>query len=252
MIFPAISALMVLIILASPWGLEPAPVYTDHDPLSPAAVADKQIDEELSQKALEIPPEDLGAAFLANQTMIELIELATRGIRIHTPDGVIDEKTASEKRAEFERRQEIYAAAILQRGFQDFSGKYSLASVTQACARSGSLWVSGALEGAFDAYEIVQSGFRLELAVTLADKLAQSDDIGVLELEGVVVESTMVLADPLNSDYFLEGKGANDRIEIRPRLDVVDAWPEWAGPLKRRDLERCILVLERESSQLVQ
>ena len=207
---------------------------------------DGAVDEALLAKALKIPARDLAGSFLVNRYLIKLTELAGANVRIHTPEGTIDQRSAAARRRESEARLAAYRHAIMQRGFASLAGVYAVDSVSPACARAGSLWLGGAQEGIFEKYEIVQDSFELTLNVTLAPQPGQPAEGKTFGLEGVVVESALVFEDPMNSDYFLDGKAADGRITIKPRPDVVNSWPEWAGPPKKRDLENCSLVLRRE------
>ncbi|HAU22840.1 MAG TPA: hypothetical protein DCS24_09675 [Erythrobacter sp.] len=209
----------------------------------------QDVDPELVAAALKSSPEGLGVSFLVNRYMIKLADLATEGIQIQTPEGVIDKRSATVKKRESERRLHAYRQAILQRGFDDLSGVYRIASVTPSCADSRSLWLSGAVEGIFEKFEFSQRSFEFALSITPTIESGIKDDIGTLDLEGVVVESNLVIEDPINSDYFLEGESLGERIEIRPRLDVLKGWPSWASPPKKRDLKNCKLVLERHESE---
>lgn len=249
MIFPAISLVASLGSLGGPAEAasdEALPIAVSGHPASETA---EEFDDELKASALEASPDDLGVAYLVALNLIEMTEIAGGGIQIHTPEGVIDERNAPRKRKEFQSRLDIYHEAIFERGFDDFSGQYSVASVSPSCAKSGSLWLSGPVEGAFESYTIAQEEFTLTLTLSLALKPGMQTDLGSFELEGVAVESSLALADPINSDYFLKGRLLDGRLEIRPRLDVLDGWPKWAGPPEKRDLERCVLVLQRKPSE---
>ncbi len=207
------------------------------------------VDEALLARAMDASPEDLGVSFLVNRYMIKLTELVGGNLQIHTPEGTIDEKSATKRRVEFDKRLRAYRHAITQRGFQDLSGEYKLASIEPSCAKVGSLLMGGAQEGIFEQYEIMQDAFELTLSLTVEGEPGQNIDIGTFDFTGVVVESSLVLEDPMNSDYFLDGRLRAGRIEIKPRLDVLNGWPKWAGPPKRRDMENCRLVLERVESE---
>lgn len=214
-----------------------------------SSAQDQAVDKALLARAMKASPEDLGTSFLVNRYMINMTELVGGNLRIHTPEGTIDEKSAAKQRVEFEKRMRAYRHAIEQRGFQDFSGEYKLSSIEPSCARTGSLLLGGAQEGIFEKYEIKQDSFELTLSVTLKAELSQRPEIGTFDFAGVAVESSLVFEDPMNSDYFVDGSGTSGRIEIRPRIDVLKGWPQWASPPKKRDLENCKLVLERQENE---
>lgn len=207
---------------------------------------DGPVDEALVAKALKASPEDLGTAFLFNRHLVMMTELASDNIQIHTPEGTIDKNSATQRRREFEERDRAYRHAIMQRGFAKLAGNYTLASVSPACERSGSLILAGAREGIFERFEMVQGAFDLTLKVTITPQPGHSAEVSTFEIEGVAVESSLVLVDPMNMDYYLKGKAGDDQLEIKPSLDVLESWPSWAGPPKKRDLEICTLLLQRE------
>ena len=213
------------------------------------AAQQEDADPELVATALRASPRDLGISYLTNRSLIKMADLVGGGIQIHTPQGVIDERSAAKQKQEGQNRLQAYRKAILQRGFRDVSGAYKVASVTPSCADTGSLWLGGAVEGILEEYVFSQESFELVLAITPKLEPGIKDDIGTFDLEGVVVESAIVIEDPFNSDYFLEGRGFDDRIELKPNLDVLKGWPKWAGPPKKRDLERCKLVLEKDKPE---
>jgi hypothetical protein len=215
-----------------------------------ASIAQQEdADPELVAAALQASPGDLGLSYLANRSLIRMADLVGGGIQIHTPQGVIDESSAAKQKQEGERRLRAYREAILQRGFENFSGTYKVASVTPSCADTGSLWLGGAVEGILEEYVFSQESFELVLSITPKIEPGTMDDVGTFDLEGVVVESAILIEDPFNSDYFIEGEGFGDRIELKPNLNVLKSWPKWAGPPKKRDLERCKLVLMKEKPE---
>lgn len=249
MILQNANILIALIFLSTFGDLTPRANVTNATSDFAASETDKASDDDLTAKAMNASAEDLGMAYLVNQSLIKMTEMASAGIQIHTADGIIDDRTAAQKRKEFERRLQIYRDAMMLRGFEDFTGKYSVASVKSACAKSGSLWLSGSAEKAFKDYEIVQDGFSVKLTLKINPEAGAPSANGAFALEGVAVESTLVIEDPINSDYYIKGFLKDGRLEIRPRLEVLNGWPEWASPPKKRDLERCILVLQRDEGQ---
>lgn len=212
-----------------------------------SAERDQAVDEKLVARALAAPSENLGTAYLVSKNLVEFAGYAQDGIEIVTPEGKISERNAKSYLRRYQGRLAAYRQAIARRGYQSLAGTYSVASVTKACARSGSMLMGGAEEGVFKTIKIAQDDFEITLQLTLevGEDEASSDD-KTLDTPGVIVESAIVIAEPLNSDYFLQGTYSPNRIELKPRLDVLESWPNWAGPPKKNDLENCTLVLERK------
>lgn len=242
-----LSALAMLQCAALPFGIAITP-QAAAQPSDEAPVAqDKAVDERLVARALAVPSADLGTAYLVSKNLVEFAGFAQGGIQIVTPEGKINERNAKTYLRRYQGRLAAYRQAIARRGYQSLAGTYAVASVTKACARSGSMLMGGTEEGVFKTIEIAQDGFEitLKLALELEDSEASADD-KTLDTPGVVVESAVVVAEPLNSDYFHQGEFSSDRIELKPRLDVLGSW---AGPPKKSDLENCTLVLERQDEE---
>ncbi|MEI2422255.1 hypothetical protein V6O07_18385, partial [Arthrospira platensis SPKY2] len=56
--------------------------------------------------------------------------------------------------------------------------------------------------------------------------------------------------DPFNSDYTLKGEVTGSTIVLRPDTKrVLAAWPKWAGPPAREDLDSCVVTLERPAPE---
>ena len=54
----------------------------------------------------------------------------------------------------------------------------------------------------------------------------------------------MAFDDPGNSDYSLVAEIEDGKIVVKPDPRVLDTWPQWAGPPKRKDLSNCTVTLQ--------
>lgn len=82
---------------------------------------------------------------------------------------------------------------------------------------------------------------RLEIYTEAINRRGFEDVSG--RYTGTSTESRLVLMDPLNSDYYINGRIEDGRIKLSPDTRVLDAWPGWAGPPDRRDIEDCRVEL---------
>lgn len=203
-------------------------------------------DDNLLAAALSASAEDLASGFLVSRNLVEVLGHMQEGMRIVTPDGAIDAGSAQAEKQKIENRLSIYRRVIQRRGFKLVRGTYSVAEVSPECAASGSMVLSGASKKVFDRIDILGDGFELTLKVHLAPGASEgAAPAQSVTLHGAVVESTVVVADLLNSDYFIVGQSSPDRIVLKPAPDVLESWPSWASPPRKSDLEKCTLVLRR-------
>jgi len=205
--------------------------------------------------ALSVPPAVLANSYLLTQTRLAFISMlsemkphVTGSLKIVTPEGEIDASNYPDLQKKFEHRQAIYRQAIEKRGFATgLSGEYFVSSVKPSCAKSGSMLLRGASEKVFDKLTLAQDGFDMTMtAFVAADPSKGLDKDFELPLEGVAVENALAFVDFANSDYHLNGVITPNGIELRPDPDVLEAWPKWASPPAKRDLENCVLILERK------
>jgi len=199
-----------------------------------AATADDaaKVDDKLLAKALSAPAGDLAQGYASSKSTLGMLKMAEAGITIQLGD-------RRKVRKEYETRLATYTAAIEQRGLQDISGDYTAAAT--GCGKSGSSW-AGMVEEGFDKVVIKQAGPEITLTV-MGQYKGEPLEMGA---DGVTVEDMLSMIDPMNSDYPLNGRIEEGRITIRPQADfVLRAWPGWAGPPKREDVESCVVTLRR-------
>lgn len=148
-------------------------------------------------------------------------------------------KNAAKYRKRLETRLANYEAAIARRGAIDLSGRYA-ATASEACEHAGSLWIGVIVEPTFIAVRIDQTGADATLSVEVEIDGKQL----ALDNRAAVVESSIAVSDSMNPDYFALGTLSGGRLVIRPDAAVLGAWPGWASPPKRADVEACELLLE--------
>jgi len=206
------------------------------------ATADEatKVDNKLLAKALAAPAGDLAQGYASTKSTLGILGLAEAGATIQLPDRKVTQRNVAKVRKEYETRLATYTVAIEQRGATDIAGDYA-ASAT-GCVKSGSMW-AGIIEQGFDKVVVTQTGPEVTLTV-MGEFKGEPLEIGA---EGVTVEDMISMTDPMNSDYPLSGRIGEGRITIRPQADqVLQAWPGWAGPPKRADVESCVVTLERK------
>lgn len=205
-----------------------------------AATADEsaKVDNKLLAKSLAAPAGDLAQGYASSKSTLGMLKMAEAGITIQLGNKKITQGNVGKVRKEYETRLATYTAAIEQRGMRDIAGDYTAAAT--GCAKSGSSWASMVEEG-FDKVVITQTGPEVTLTV-----MGQYKDKPLeMGAEGVTVEDMLSMIDPMNSDYPLSGRIEEGRITIRPETDfVLRAWPTWARPPKRADVERCVVTLQ--------
>jgi len=193
------------------------------------------------EDCLKAPARDLARSYLADrfvlQDVLPMVEQGFIDTMVVGRDR-ISGKNATKFRKRLEARLANYEAAIEQRGGVDLSGRYA-ATATGACAHAGSLWIGVILEPTFIAVRIDQEGADATLSVEVEIDGKQL----ALDNRAAVVESSIAVSDSMNSDYFALGALNDGRLVIRPDPAVLGAWPGWASPPKRADIEACELVL---------
>ncbi len=197
---------------------------------APGALRVPSLDEALAASAVDLAK----GLFFTRQvirTLLPFVEKTGATLRTGLIPGLeIDRDTVQVARSVLEARLAIYETAARQRGYKDISGRYR-AKATSSCARSNSMWAMGAARSRD--LKIKQDGFDILIGHGSA-----------FEAPGVVVESVLVFTDPRNTDYPFTGKIDATRLTIRPDVDTVRAaWPGWAGPPSRKDLEDCEIRL---------
>jgi hypothetical protein len=209
-------------------------------PALDAATAEEaaQVDSKLLAKALEAPAGDLAQGYASSKSTLGMLKMAEAGITIQLGDKKVTQANVGKVRKDYQARLATYAAAIEQRGMRDIAGDYTAAAT--GCGKSGSSW-AGMVEAGFDKVVIKQEGPEVTLVV-MGEYEGKPLEMGA---EGVTVEDMLSMIDPMNSDYPLSGRIEDGRITIRPQADLVlRAWPGWAGPPQRADVESCVVTLE--------
>jgi len=200
------------------------------------------VDNKLLAKALAAPAGDLAQGYASSKSTLGMLEMAEHGITVQLGNKTVTQRNAAKVRKEYETRLATYLAAIEQRGVTDIAGDYTAAAT--GCAKSGSAW-AGLVEEGFDRVVITQAGPEVTLTAK-GEYDGRPLDAGA---KGVTVEDMLSVIDPMNSDYSLSGRIEAGRITIRPETDLVlQAWPGWAGPPKREDVESCVVTLERAAA----
>jgi TPR repeat protein len=204
-----------------------------------AGTAPEGVDAQMFDALMSAPPRMVAIELNRLESADLMLDLAEQGITIQmggepvTPDNV----DAFRRRNAEERRALV--AAIGRRGSEIVGGEYRM-SATAACEQSYSIWAAGPLEGVLTRVTIRQDGYK----VTMVHPM-QLEGMDVLEVPGVMVEDTLVFADPANSDYLLVGRFTDGRIIVAPDADfILGAWPGWTQAPRRSDLEGCRVTLE--------
>lgn len=197
------------------------------------------VDKKLLAKALAAPAGDLAQGYSSTKSTLGMLELAEAGITIQLGNKKVTKSNVAKVRKDYETRLATYGAAIEQRGMRQVAGDYT--ATATGCAKSGSAW-AGIIEEGFDKVVIRQEGPEVALVV-----MAEYEgELLEVDAEGVTVEDMVAVIDPMNSDYPLSGRIEDGRIIVRPQADLVlRAWPGWAGPPKRADVESCVVTLQR-------
>ena len=60
-----------------------------------------------------------------------------------------------------------------------------------------------------------------------------------------VAESAVAVNKATNSDYYFQSEIMNSAIVFKPDVNVLKTWPQWAKPPNRKDLDNCVITLDR-------
>ena len=192
-------------------------------------------------QALAAPAADLIQSYLFTDMVLNgSIPMAEMGMNVNLGNEKITKRNASKKREIYAARLEVYAEAIRVRGQASVAGQYR-GTASEACQRSGSSWLGIVGTADVESISISQDLAEINLAITVA----VDGEPFTLDMPGGIVESSIVLMDPLNSDYYVMGAIFDDRIEFRPDPRVLKGWPGWARPPSKQDLETCVAELVR-------
>lgn len=196
----------------------------------------------------QAPAGDLAISYLNAKVMLQTIGMVEAGIQIVTPDGTITKSNAARFLASYQARQKLYADAIAERGYQNLAGSYRVQTADPVCRRSYSTLLAGAaVEGGISTLTITQTGPDLTMSITLNEPHDTTTSFEPISLDfmGATAEDAVAVVDPLNSDYFLEGKVSGKTIAWHARPEVLKFWPKWAPGPTKADLAWCMVVIER-------
>lgn len=206
----------------------------------PSKVRNISAKEPTLKEALAAPAADLAQGYLWVKFLTEkIIPAAEEGATFHLPGKLINKSNVQEYRKKYEKRLSIYNEAIGMRGYKNVSGRYR-GSTTESCQRIKSLWVGVIHEGSLSGIEISQDGFEAQILIRIEHEGRKMS----LKNPAAIVESAISVVDASNSDYYFKGVITEEQIVIRPKVSVLDTWPQWAGPPSRDDLENCTITLQ--------
>ena len=190
----------------------------------------------LLERALHIPAADLASSYFTVKVRIDMLQFAEQGAVVKTPERSIDKNNVKDVKAELEDRLSTYETAINQRGYKFIAGTY-FSNASASCANVPSLWVRGMLMGELSTLNITQHGFIANIAQQAKHKSS------TLKMPAIIVESSLALADPGNSDFRFRGEVTGDEITLRPDVDeILATWPSWMRPPSRADLSSCRIL----------
>lgn len=197
-------------------------------------------------QALGAPPEYLASGYLAVAAYLPMVELARTGAKVTVPDGTIDASNVETYAATYTERLRTYEAAIEQRGYQKIAGTYS-ADATGACKAAGSMLAPLVAMGMAKEITMTQDGFKVELTQSFS---VEGRD-GKIAHHGVIVESALVVADAMASDFTFLGNVRQDEIELRPWVAYIQQtfsrYPPGFPPRPNWEaLSKCTLTLKME------
>jgi hypothetical protein len=194
-------------------------------------------------EALEAPAADVAQAYLSTRTVLkEFIPYVEMGVvqNLHVGGERITAKNVSSYRAAYKKRLRIYKKAIQRRGVMSLQGTY-LAEATESCARAGSTWMAMVQNGDVTQVRVNQDNIEATFEVIYEHK----GESRTLQNRAAVVESSIAIADSMNSDSFSIGELRDGELVIQPDVRVLDSWPEWAGRPERDDIIACAVFLSR-------
>lgn len=200
------------------------------------------------EQAMVAPAKNLAAAYVSVQSILDIyLPMVDAGATLILADGVVDASNLSWARQDYASRKRAYELAIERRGSAAVGGTYRV-GMSDGCTASGSLFAAAVEADAFTAVNVFQKGATVALHFGINPRLtaAPAGADRNLEVVGAVVESSIVLVDPVFQDYTFEGYLAGDMLVLRPDADAVLArWPVWSAAPVRQSLDSCSIVLER-------
>jgi hypothetical protein len=191
------------------------------------------------QDALDATAVDLALSYLSMKHTVRFVAIGAR-TPVTIGNVTINKNNVDEYKAKYEARLRIYEQAIRQRGFKKIEGQYQ-GVANKSCARSNSLFAAVIEEQKQAAIEITQDGIDAQIVITVE---REGKDISLTH-PAAVAESAVAVNEATNSDYYFQGEIKNSAIVFKPDVMVLKTWPKWANPPNRKDLENCVITLER-------
>jgi TPR repeat protein len=206
-----------------------------------AGPAPEGVDPTAFEAGLTAPARMVAREISRIESMEVMLALAERGMTIELDGRAVDRDNVGSYRARVEQERKALEAALARRDVAEVAGEYS-ASASGACANVHSAWAGAVAEGAITGVSVSQDGNDFTMRHALEEEGA-----GPLEVPGVIVEDTLVFADPGNGDYVLVGRVSDGWIVVSPDPDaVLGTWPAWADAPSRAELERCRITLVKQ------
>ena len=197
----------------------------------------------LDEAAQRAPAKDLAISYQSNQNLLGMLAMAEKGVTIKTPTMEIGPHNVNDVRTSLQSKQSTYEGAIEKRGYASISGAYHT-SATPSCERTQGGWAIGTAGGALVDLNIHQDGFNVKLAQNFVSETKSHP----VEVNGIVVENTLVFTDMMNSDFDYVGDIDNTTITVRPDVDnIMAGWPKWDWKQpKKSDLSNCVITLRKK------
>lgn len=203
------------------------------------------IDEALLAAYLAAPAKKLAMEHNRIDTISMLTDIGAGeqmpSITFQIGDLVIGPENREQVRAEFQAKLASVHEAIARRGTANVAGDYSM-KATRACRKIPSMWAQGIATKELGNPSILQSEHECQI-VQMVDFNGREP----LETPAVIVEDKIILADLMNTDFLFVGQVKGRVIEFQPDSDfILDAWPDWVNPPKRKDLDGCKVTLTKK------
>ena len=208
------------------------------------------VKKEPTQKdVLEAPSADLAQGYLAAKASFRGLNRLVKsgafggsGARfvVEIRGETIDSDNVDEYLAKYQEQLSLHEEAIKQRGFKTVAGQYK-GEATESCERSNAMWAALIQRQHDRAIEITQEDMNAQVNITVEHK---GKEVNVKNT-AAVAESSMALIEASNSDYYFRGEIRDNVIVFKPDLSVLRTWPKWANPPSQKDLEDCVVTLER-------
>lgn len=196
--------------------------------------------EQLLGRALHTSTADLAVPYNGIKTFVETASpLAEEVDTVISSNRKLTKENAFRVKSEMKNRLSIYGAAINKRGYKKIAGTYHTTD-TLTRARISSMWTAGIQQGALKDVHISQNGFIVKLVYPVLHKGKTTS----LNIQGIVVESSLAFSDPGNSDFGFRGTVKPNEITVRPDINrILASWPSWIKSPNRADLSGCTITL---------